>query len=36
MPIEIPLESMSVAEKMGAMETIWSSLCQMTGDGSIT
>lgn len=32
MSIDLPLESMSVAEKMHAMEAIWSSLCQKPGD----
>ena len=32
MSIDLPLDSMSVAEKMEAMETIWSSLCQKPGD----
>ncbi len=32
MSIVLPLDSMSVAEKMEAMETIWSSLCQKPGD----
>ena len=27
MPIELPLERMSVAEKLAAMEAIWASLC---------
>lgn len=27
MSIELPLETMSVAEKLAAMETIWASLC---------
>jgi hypothetical protein len=27
MPIEIPLDQMSVAEKLQAMEAIWNSLC---------
>ena len=32
MSIELPLDKMSVAEKLEAMETIWSSLCQNPGD----
>ena len=32
MSIDLPLDSMSVAEKLEAMETIWSSLCQKPGD----
>ena len=28
MPIELPLDSMSVAEKLQLMETIWANLCQ--------
>ena len=32
MSIDLPLDTMSVAEKMEAMETIWSSLCQKPGD----
>ena len=32
MSIELPLNSMSVAEKLELMETIWSSLCQKPGD----
>ena len=32
MSIEIPLDSMSVAEKMEAMDPIWLSLCQKSGD----
>ena len=32
MSIDLPLESMSVAEKMQVMETVWASLCQNTGD----
>ena len=32
MSIELPLDSMSVAEKLQLMETIWSSLCQNPGD----
>lgn len=32
MSIDIPLDSMSVADKMEALETIWSSLCQKSGD----
>lgn len=32
MSIELPLNSMSVAEKLQLMETIWSSLCQNPGD----
>jgi hypothetical protein len=27
MPIDLPLESMTVAEKLSAMEAIWESLC---------
>ena len=32
MSIDLPLDTMSVAEKMQVMETIWSSLCQKSGD----
>jgi putative addiction module component (TIGR02574 family) len=32
MSIDLPLDSMSVAEKVEAMERIWSSLCQKPGD----
>jgi hypothetical protein len=32
MSIELPLDSMSIAEKLQLMETIWSSLCQNPGD----
>ena len=32
MSIELPLNSMSVAEKLQLMETSWSSLCQNPGD----
>ena len=32
MSIELPLDSMSAAEKLQLMETIWSSLCQNPGD----
>ena len=27
MPIELPLEQMSVADKLATMEAIWASLC---------
>lgn len=27
MPIDLPLETMSVAEKIEAMEALWTSLC---------
>jgi hypothetical protein len=27
MPIELPLDSMTVGEKLAAMEAIWESLC---------
>ena len=32
MSIDLPLDSMSVAEKLEVMETVWSSLCQKSGD----
>ncbi|MHB0958213.1 MAG: addiction module protein [Pirellulaceae bacterium] len=32
MSIELPLDSMSVAEKLQLMELIWSSLCRHPGD----
>lgn len=32
MSIQLPLDSMSVTEKLQLMETIWSSLCQNPGD----
>ena len=32
MSSEIPLEAMSVADKLQLMERVWSSLCQHSGD----
>ncbi len=32
MSIDLPLDTMSVAEKLEVMETVWSSLCQSPGD----
>ncbi len=32
MSADIPLESMSVAEKMQLLESVWSSLCKNPGD----
>ena len=32
MPSEIPLDSMTVAEKVRLLETVWDSLCSKTGD----
>jgi len=32
MSIDLPLESMSVAEKLRIMETVWASLCQKPAD----
>ena len=29
---DIPVDSMSVAEKLQLMEEVWASLCQSTGD----
>ena len=29
---DIPLDSMSVSEKLQLMEDVWTSLCQNTGD----
>ena len=34
MSIELPLESMSIAEKLRIMETVWASLCQKPADFS--
>ncbi|MEO1527515.1 MAG: addiction module protein [Planctomycetota bacterium] len=32
MPQDIPLDSMSVSEKLQLMEEVWTSLCENTGD----
>ena len=32
MPQDIPLDSMSVSEKLQLMEDVWTSLCENTGD----
>ncbi|TWU58506.1 putative addiction module component [Rubripirellula tenax] len=32
MSVDLPLDSMSVSEKMQVLETVWSSLCQNPGD----
>ncbi len=32
MPIELPLEQMSVGEKLATMEAIWASLCVRSVD----
>jgi hypothetical protein len=32
MSIDLPLETMSVAEKLRIMETVWASLCQKPAD----
>ena len=32
MSIDVSLESMSVADKLQLMETVWASLCQNPGD----
>lgn len=32
MSIEPPLETLSVAEKVRLLESVWDSLCQRTGD----
>ncbi len=32
MSVDLPLDSMSVSDKMQVLETVWSSLCQNPGD----
>ncbi len=32
MSIEIPLDTMSVSEKVRLLETVWESLCSKSGD----
>ena len=32
MSIELPLDTMSVAEKVRLLESVWDSLCAKTGD----
>ena len=32
MPIELPLDQISVAEKLRVMETVWASLCHKPAD----
>lgn len=32
MSIEIPLDAMSVSEKVRLLETVWESLCSKSGD----
>ncbi len=32
MPVEIPLDTMSVAEKVRLLESVWDSLCAKSGD----
>ena len=32
MPIELPLSTMSVAEKMQLLEQVWDNLCQQSGE----
>ncbi|MEQ8211768.1 MAG: addiction module protein [Lacipirellulaceae bacterium] len=32
MPVDLPLDSMSVADKLATIETIWASLCQKPSD----
>ncbi len=32
MPIEIPLDAMSVQEKVRLLESVWDSLCSKSGD----
>lgn len=32
MSIDLPLEQMSVAEKLHVLETVWASLCQKPAD----
>lgn len=32
MSIEIPLDTMSVSEKVRLLETVWESLCNKSGD----
>jgi hypothetical protein len=32
MSIDLPLESMSVAEKVRILESVWDSLCSRSGD----
>jgi putative addiction module component (TIGR02574 family) len=34
MPIDLPLESLSVAEKIQILERVWESLCARPGDVS--
>lgn len=32
MPIELPLDSLTVAEKVRLLESVWDSLCHQSGD----
>ena len=32
MPIEVPLNAMTVAEKIQLLEKVWDNLCQESGD----
>jgi putative addiction module component (TIGR02574 family) len=32
MPIELPLDTLTVAEKVRLLETVWKSLCSKSGD----
>jgi putative addiction module component (TIGR02574 family) len=32
MSIELPLDTLSVAEKVRLLESVWASLCQKSGD----
>jgi putative addiction module component (TIGR02574 family) len=32
MPIELPLDTLSIAEKVRLLESVWASLCSKSGD----